>query len=284
MNQEEHQYISLIKTIIEKGTLEKGRNGNTYCIFGYSMRFDLHENQIPILTTKKLSWKTCVKELLWFIKGQTDNKILQTQGVHIWDGNASREFLKDRGLNYEEGLLGPIYGFQWRHFHGDYEKQTGGVDQLQYIIDQLKNPETRNSRRLIMTAWNPCQIDDMALPPCHVMCHFQYCNNKLSCAMYQRSGDVGLGVPFNILSYSVLTHLIAKHCNLDVGEFVYFLGNAHIYEKHINPLKEQIIREPYIFPKINIKNIYEKIDDYTMDDFEIIDYKCHKKVVMNMIA
>jgi thymidylate synthase len=284
MNQEEPQYISLINLIIEKGTLEKGRNGNTYCIFGYSMRFDLGNNKIPILTTKKLSWVTCIKELLWFIKGETDNKILQSQGVHIWDGNASKEFLESRNLNYEEGLLGPIYGFQWRHFQGDYEKQTGGIDQLQYIIDQLKNPETRNSRRLIMSAWNPCQIDDMVLPPCHVMCHFQYCNNKLSCAMYQRSGDVGLGVPFNILSYSVLTHLIAKHCNLDVGEFVYFLGNAHIYEEHINSLKEQIIREPYIFPKINIKNIYENIDDYTIDDFEIIDYQCHKKIVMNMIV
>lgn len=284
MNQEEKQYISLIKTIIEKGTLEKGRNGNTYCIFGYSMRFDLCDNKIPILTTKKLSWITCIKELLWFIKGETDNKILQSQGVHIWDGNASKEFLESRNLNYEEGLLGPIYGFQWRHFQGDYEKQTGGIDQLQYIIDQLKNPETRNSRRLVMSAWNPCQIDDMVLPPCHVMCHFQYCNNKLSCAMYQRSGDVGLGVPFNILSYSVLTHLIAKHCNLDVGEFVYFLGTAHIYEEHINSLKEQIMREPYIFPKINIKNIYENIDDYTIDDFEIIDYQCHKKIVMNMIV
>jgi len=284
MNQEEKQYISLINLIIEKGTLEKGRNGNTYCIFGYSMRFDLCDNKIPILTTKKLSWATCIKELLWFIKGETDNKILQSQGVHIWNGNASKEFLESRNLNYEEGLLGPIYGFQWRHFQGDYEKQTGGIDQLQYIIDQLKNPETRNSRRLIMSAWNPVQIDDMVLPPCHVMCHFQYCNNKLSCAMYQRSGDVGLGVPFNILSYSVLTHLIAKHCNLDVGEFVYFLGNAHIYEEHINSLKEQIIREPYIFPKINIKNIYENINDYTIDDFEIIDYQCHKKIVMNMIV
>jgi thymidylate synthase len=284
MNQEEHQYISLIKEIIHKGTLEEGRNGNTYSIFGYSMRFSLEENVIPMLTTKKLSCKTCIKELLWFIRGDTDNKILNSQGVHIWDGNASKEFLKSRGLEYEEGILGPIYGFQWRHFNGDYQNQTGGVDQLQYIIDQLKNPETRNSRRLIMSAWNPTQLDDMVLPPCHVMCQFQYMNDKLSCALYQRSGDVGLGVPFNILSYGVLTHLIAKHCGLEVGEFVYFLGNAHIYEEHMEALKQQIVREPYVFPKINIKKTYENISDYKIEDFEIINYISHEKVIMKMIV
>jgi len=280
---EEKQYLDLIKKILEEGDYEKGRNGYTYSIFGYSMRFSLRNNTIPFLTTKKLAWKSCLKELLWFIRGETNNQILNSQGVHIWDGNASQEFLKTRKLSYEDGLLGPIYGFQWRHFNGDYQKQEGGVDQLQYIIDQLKNPETRNSRRLIMTAWNPCQLDEMALPPCHILCQFQVSKNRLSCSMYQRSGDVGLGIPFNIASYSFLTHLIAHHCNLEVDEFIYFLGNAHIYEEHKEVLQEQLERECFPFPKLFIKKKYEKIENYKIEDFEIKDYQFHPSISMKMI-
>jgi len=285
MNREEEQYLNLINNIMNKGHYEKGRNGFTYSIFGYSMRFSLENQSIPILTTKKLSWKTCLKELLWFVRGETDNKILNSQGVKIWDGNSSAEYLKSRGLEYEEGLLGPIYGFQWRHFNGDYKKQTGGIDQLQEIINLLKNPETRNSRRLILTAWNPTQLDEMALPPCHIFCQFNvHDNNKLSCAMYQRSGDVGLGVPFNIASYSFLTHLIANHCDLEPFEFVYFIGNAHIYEEHMEVLKKQVNINTFSFPKLVISSKYENINDYQVEDFDIIDYKCNETLHMKMIV
>lgn len=285
MNSEEQQYLNLINNIMNKGHYEKGRNGFTYSLFGYSMRFSLENQSIPILTSKKLSWKTCLKELLWFVRGQTDNKILNSQGVKIWDGNSSDEYLKSRGLDYEEGLLGPIYGFQWRQFNGDYKTQTGGIDQLQEIIDLLKNPETRNSRRLILTAWNPLQLDEMALPPCHILCQFNvHDGNKLSCAMYQRSGDVGLGVPFNIASYSFLTHLIAKHCDMEPFEFVYFIGNAHIYEEHIEVLKLQLNRNTFSFPKLIISSKYEKIEDYQVEDFNLIDYTCHESLNMKMIT
>jgi thymidylate synthase len=288
-NEEEMQYLNLIKNILENGTTETGRNGNTISIFGASMRFSLSNNKIPILTTKKTAWKTCLKELLWFIRGETNNNILQEQGVHIWDGNSTPEFLKSRGLDYEDGELGPIYGFQWRNFNGDYlEKETSPapkIDQLQQIIDQLKNPETRTSRRLIMTAWNPQQLDQMALPPCHILCQFNVHNNtKLSCAMYQRSGDVGLGVPFNIASYSFLTHLIAKHCNLEAHEFVYFLGNAHIYDDHIEQMKTQSDRIPYPFPTIEITATKENINDYTVEDIKIHNYQSYEKISMNMRA
>jgi thymidylate synthase len=288
-NEEEMQYLNLIKNILENGTTETGRNGNTISIFGGSMRFSLSNNKIPILTTKKTAWKTCLKELLWFIRGETNNNILQEQGVHIWDGNSTPEFLKSRGLDYEDGELGPIYGFQWRNFNGDYlEKETSPapkIDQLQQIIDQLKNPETRTSRRLIMTAWNPQQLDQMALPPCHILCQFNVHNNtKLSCAMYQRSGDVGLGVPFNIASYSFLTHLIAKHCNLEAHEFVYFLGNAHIYDDHIEQMKTQSDRIPYPFPTIEITTTKENINDYTVEDIKIHNYQSYEKISMNMRA
>jgi thymidylate synthase len=288
---QEYQYIQLIRDIIEKGTEEKGRNGNVKSLFGYSMRFSLKNGEIPILTTKKLAWKTCINELFWFIKGSTNNKELQDKKVYIWNDNASREFLDSRKLyNLEENDLGPIYGHQWRHFnaeykdcHTDYKNQ--GIDQLQNIIDQLKDPEQRSSRRLIMSAWNPCQIDEMALPPCHILAQFNVREGKyLSCALYQRSGDVGLGVPFNIASYSFLTHIIAKHCNLIADEFVYFLGNCHIYMNHMDALKEQVKREPLNFPRILI-NPRENIEDYNLEDIEWIEeYKYHPSIKMEMVA
>ena len=286
---EEFQYLRLISEINTYGSMEEGRNGKAKTIFGSAMHFDLSDNKLPLLTTKKVAFKTCLKELLWFINGNTDNKILKDQKVRIWNANASRDFLDSRGLvNNEVDDLGPVYGHQWRYFNAKYDNcntdYTGkGVDQLQNIIDQLKNPDTRNSRRLVMSAWNPEQLDEMALPPCHILC--QFCvteNNKLSCSLYQRSGDVGLGVPFNIASYSILTHLIARHCSLEPKEFVYFLGNAHIYDDHIEVLKEQVTRKPYVFPKLNISCVKENISDYDVNDFNLIDYKYHEKIKMEM--
>ena len=285
---QEEQYIQLIQDIVEHGTDEKGRNGNTRVIIGSTMFFSYLNNSIPLLTTKKVAWKTCLKELLWFIKGQTNNKILKEQKCYIWNGNGSKDFLESRGLNYEEDDLGPVYGHQWRHFNASYtncnDDYTGkGVDQLEYIINSLKDPEKRSSRRLVMSAWNPCQLDEMALPPCHILVQFHVTNdNRLSCSMYQRSGDVGLGVPFNIASYSFLLHLLAKHCGLVPHEFYYHLGNAHIYEEHLEPLKEQITRVPYKFPTLEIINVRDNINDYVLDDFKIHNYKYHETIKMDM--
>ena len=286
---DEYQYINLIQTILEKGHNESGRNGNVKAIFGTSMRFNLSNNKIPILTTKKLAWKTCLKELLWFISGSTDNKILKQKNVKIWNENASREFLDSRGLQHlEEDDLGPVYGHQWRFFNAPYDNcrtdyTNKGVDQLKYIIDSLKDPNTRTSRRLIMSAWNPQQLDQMALPPCHVLAQFNvFDHDKLSVALYQRSGDVGLGVPFNIASYAFLTHLIAHHCNLKAYEFVYFLGNAHIYDDHIETLKIQKNNIPMELPTLSIINKYESIDQYSIDDFVVENYNHHNELKMNM--
>jgi thymidylate synthase len=299
---EEYQYLNLIQNILDNGYWEESRNGKTKNIFGNMMRFSLKDNKIPILTTKKTAWKTCLKELLWFIRGETDATILQNQGVHIWDGNSTREFLDSRGLNLNpEGILGPIYGYQWRNFNGDYHicnckpfdncncndfsSKNYRIDQLQQIIDALKDPNQRISRRLVMTAWNPCQLDQMALPPCHILCQFYvHDGNKLSCAMYQRSADLCLGVPFNIASYSFLTHLIAHHSGLEAYEFVHFIGNIHIYNDHINVIQEQLTRQPYEFPTIHIKQIRENINDYTVDDFEINNYQTHEAIKMKMIV
>jgi thymidylate synthase len=286
---DENQYLNTIKYIIENGSLINSRNGNVYTTIGCPMHFNLENNTIPILTTKKVAIKTCIKELIWFIKGQTDNKILKNQNVHIWDDNGSRDFLDSRGLtNRNKDDLGPIYGYQWRHFNNQYENCTSdysgkGIDQLKYIIDSLKHPTEKYSRRLIMTAWNPCQIDEMALPPCHVLCHFNVIDNNLSCILYQRSGDVGLGVPFNISSYCLLTHLIAKICNLNAKEFIYYLGNTHIYDDHIESLKEQILRKPLEFPKIKISDRDNlDIDNISLEDIEIINYQHYDSIKMKM--
>lgn len=270
---EEYQYLNLVDDIITKGYKETGRNGDTLVKFGVNMRFSLRNGKIPIITTKKMAYRTCFEELFWFIRGSTNNEELLQKNVKIWSANGTREFLDGRGLhNYKVNELGPIYGYQWRHFNapycgvdGDYNKK--GIDQLQDIINALKNPETRHSRRHILTAWNPQQIDEMALPPCHVLAQFHVRENKyLSCSLYQRSGDVGLGVPFNISSYAMFTHILAKHCGLEPDEFVHFIGNAHIYEEHIDMLKLQSLRQPYEFPEICIVNKHENINDYSYQD------------------
>jgi thymidylate synthase len=292
---EEYQYLKLIQNVLDNGFSEEGRNGKTISVFGHSMRFNLQNGKIPILTTKKVAWKTCLKELLWFIRGETDNKILKKQGVHIWDGNSTREFLDSRNLHhYPEDILGPIYGYQWRNFGANYncysgkkitdDHPFGGVDQLKEIIIALKNPNQRTSRRLILTSWNPKQLHQMALPPCHVMCQFNvHDGNKLSCAMFQRSCDLFLGVPFNIASYALLTHLLAKHCGLEAYEFVYFMGNCHIYENAIDACKLQITRTPHEFPILSIKQTRDKIDNYEVEDFQLSNYNSHEAIKVDMI-
>ncbi len=285
---DENQYINLIDDIINEGTMIEGRNGNALTVYGSVMHFDLTNNKIPILTSKKTAWKTCLKELFWFIKGCTDNEELQKQNVKIWNGNSSRKYLDSIGLtDYEENDLGPVYGHQWRYFNATYENRytdyTGnGIDQLKYIIDCLKDPEKRYSRRLIMSAWNPCQIKKMALPPCHILCQFNVIGNELSCSMYQRSCDVGLGVPFNIASYAFLTHILAKHCGLVAKDFCYNMGNCHIYDDHIELLKLQVLNKPYSFPTLEIKNVHENIEDYTLDDMVVSNYECHTPIKMVM--
>jgi thymidylate synthase len=256
------------------------------------MRFSLKNNKIPFITTKKLAWRPCLKELLWFIKGDTNNETLQNQNVKIWNENASRKFLDSRGLHYlDKDDLGPVYGHQWRFYNAKYSNcysdySNEGVDQLQNVIDGIKESKKIgiSSRRLILNAWNPEQLDEMALPPCHVLSQYFVQDNKLSCALYQRSGDVGLGIPFNIASYSFLTHILAKHCGLEANEFILFIGNAHIYEDHVGALYGQSIRKPYDAPTLEIKERYDNIDDYTMNDFKIHDYKHHGKIKMNMRA
>jgi len=288
---EEYQYLNLIQDILNEGTVEKGRNGFTKCSVGSVMHFSLENNKIPILTTKKTAWKTCLKELLWFIKGQTSNKILNDQNVHIWDGNSTKEFMNSRGLlHYKEGDLGPLYGYQWRFFNAPYEDCDSnyigkGVDQLQHVIDCLKDPDQRTSRRLVVSAWNPCQIDEGVLPPCHVLFQFNVVDgNKLSCTLYQRSCDEFLGIPFNIASYSFLTHLIAKHCDLEPYEFIHYGGNCHIYDDHFDQMREQISRQPFEFPIVEIINKRESINDYILEDFKINDYQCHSQIKGEMRA
>jgi len=293
---EEYQYLQLIKKIIQHGTHEEGRNGWTKSIFGHMMRFSLQDGTIPFMTTKKLAWKACFYELMFFIRGETCNDKLNEKGVRIWDANSSREYLDSIGLqHYPRNELGPIYGYQWRHWNKPYraEADSGGgggggdgFDQLNSIIRDLKDPEKRTSRRLILTAWNPEQLHQMVLPPCHIFAQFHVRQGKyLSCSMYQRSADVGLGVPFNIASYSFLTHILAKHCGLIADEFVHFIGNAHIYEQHIDALKEQIDRVPFPFPKIEITHIHENIDDYTLEDIFFREPYIHDSpIVMNMVA
>ena len=293
---QEYQYLSLIKKIIKNGVQEIGRNGTTYTRIGGMMRFSLEDNKMPLMTTKKLAWRVCLKELLWFMNGDTNNELLQQQNVKIWNDNATREFLDSRGLYHlRENDLGPVYGHQWRFWNAPYSREFGcfedyrgkGIDQLQNIIDDINESKItgETSRRMIMTAWNPEQIEEMALPPCHVLSQFHITEgNKLSCTLYQRSADMGLGVPFNIASYSFLTHILAKHCDLEAKEFIHFIGNAHIYDDHIDVLEEQLSNEPYEPPYLIISEKKEKIEDYKFDDFTIENYNYHRPIKMRMRA
>uniref|UniRef100_A0A6C0ITE8 thymidylate synthase n=1 Tax=viral metagenome TaxID=1070528 RepID=A0A6C0ITE8_9ZZZZ len=285
----ESHYLDLVKHTLLFGSNETRRNGKVKTHIGGALRFDLNNNVMPILTTKKLAWKSCLKELLWFINGDTNNNTLVNQGVKIWNKNASKEFLKTRGLaRYKENDLGPIYGHQWRHFNAhyytcDYNYSGMGMDQLAYIVRNLKDEKQRTSRRLVMSAWNPTQLSEMALPPCHVLSQYHVTDdNKLTCTVYQRSADLGLGLPFNIASYSFLTHLLAHHCDLEATELIMFIGNCHIYDDHENGLNQQIDRFPYTFPTLEISELRKNMEDYKFTDFKINDYESHDKIIMEM--
>jgi thymidylate synthase len=277
-------YLELLKEVLENGTERMDRTKvGTRSVFGAQMKFDLSKGY-PLITTKRIPWKMVIKELLWIVRGETDAKILQKQGVNIWDGNTSREFLDNRGLHdYPEGDAGPLYGFQFRHWGAKYINCTTdytnqGIDQIANVIDEIKTNPT--SRRLLISAWNVEDLDKMSLNPCHTLCQFYVDTKKgtLSCQLYQRSGDLFLGVPFNIASYSALVFMIAKICNLKPGTFIHTLGDAHIYNNHIEQVKEQIERNPFKFPILKIKGNQKKIEDFELEDFELDNYKHHKSI------
>ena len=271
-------YLDALKYCYENGDFVKSRAGNVKKSFGYQMRFNL-ENGFPAVTTKKLAWKAVVSELLWFLEGSNDERRLaeilyddKRENLEdkktIWTQNAEADYWKDKSKFI--GDVGKIYGVQWRNFNG--------VDQIQELIEGLKkNP---NSRRHILTAWNPSEINEMSLPPCHAFSQFFVSNNKLSCQLYQRSCDMFLGVPFNIASYSLLIHILAEECKLGVGDFIHSLGDFHIYEEHFDQVKIQLTREPKQLP--TLKFLSKKINDYKTKDFELHNYEPHPKIVAPM--
>ena len=278
------QYHDLIKHILEHGERRTDRTGTgTIGVFGYQMRFDLNEG-FPIVTTKKVHFKSVAAELLWMLRGETNIRPLVLDGVRIWNEWPYEKFKKDyfyKGETLEEfvekikndpifadgyGDLGPVYGAQWRDF--------GGVDQIKYVINELK--ENPTSRRILVNSWNPPELDEMALPPCHMMFQFYVQNGKLSLQLYQRSADVFLGVPFNISSYALLTHIIAREVGLEVGEFIHTLGDAHIYIDHIEQVRTQIQREPYPLPTLEFDR--KRLEYYTWEDFKLIGYQHHPHI------
>lgn len=287
-NPDEQQYLNLIDQIIKNGDPRMDRTQvGTLSIFGAQMRFNLRES-FPLLTTKRVFFRGVAEELMWFIAGKTDVKLLQAKNVKIWDKNSTVEFLKKSGHeNPIEGDLGPIYGFQWRHFGAAYrtcnDDYTGeGIDQLQQVIDTIRN--NPSDRRIIMSAWNPVDIPKMALPPCHCLAQFYVSQSRgeLSCQLYQRSADMGLGVPFNIASYALLTYMIAHVTGYKPGDFVHTLGDAHVYSNHVEPLKEQLSREPRPFPKLQFKRQVKNIEDFTIEDIEVVGYNPHPTIQMEM--
>uniref|UniRef100_A0A0N4ZW11 Thymidylate synthase n=1 Tax=Parastrongyloides trichosuri TaxID=131310 RepID=A0A0N4ZW11_PARTI len=288
VNKDEVQYLDLIRNILDNGKTRTDRTGTgTISIFGTQSRYSLRNGTMPLITTKRTFWKGIVEELLWFISGSTNAKVLTEKGVKIWEPNGSRQFLDNLGFTERpEGDLGPVYGFQWRHFGAKYEgvdaDYTGkGVDQLAQVVDQIKN--NPDSRRIILSAWNPSDLDLMVLPPCHTLVQFYVQDGELSCQLYQRSGDVGLGVPFNIASYSLLTHMLAKICGLEAGDFVHTIGDAHIYSNHVEALKTQLVREPYPFPTIKfVGENLNTIDDFKSENIVLENYKCHPTIKMEM--
>lgn len=256
------QYLDLLQDILENGVHKEDRTGiGTISVFGRQLRFNLQEG-FPLLTTKKLHIRSIIYELLWFLSGNTNVRYLQENGVTIWDEWAD-----------ENGELGPVYGAQWRSWKGADGKT---VDQISEVIEQIKtNP---NSRRLLVSAWNVAEIDKMKLPPCHYAFQFYVANGKLSCMWQQRSVDTFLGLPFNIASYALLTHMMAQQCNLEVGELIFTGGDVHLYMNHLEQAKLQLTREPRPLPKLVIKRKPESIFDYQFDDFEIVDYNPHPHI------
>uniref|UniRef100_A0A0E0J9U0 Bifunctional dihydrofolate reductase-thymidylate synthase n=1 Tax=Oryza nivara TaxID=4536 RepID=A0A0E0J9U0_ORYNI len=258
---EEYQYLNLVQDIIRNGAKKNDRTGTgTVSKFGCQMRFNLRRN-FPLLTTKRVFWRGVLEELLWFISGSTNAKVLQEKGIHIWDGNASRQYL-DR----------------YTDMHADYVGK--GFDQLMDVIDKIKN--NPDDRRIILSAWNPTDLKKMALPPCHMFAQFYVENGELSCQMYQRSADMGLGVPFNIASYSLLTCMIAQVCDLSPGDFVHVIGDAHVYRTHVEALEEQMRKQPKPFPILKINPVKKDIDSFVTSDFKLVRYDPHHKIEMKM--
>ena len=272
-NNDEINYLEFLKLVKNTGIKKTTRNGITYSHFAHLLKFDISD-KFPLLTTKKMFFKGIVEELLWFLRGSVNSKELESNGVNIWKGNSSREFLDANGFyNYDEGYLGPIYGYQWRSFNGK-------IDQLKYLLEEIKH---ENSRRILINAWNPCQLHEQALPPCHILYNFFKNNDEISCMMYMRSSDLFLGLPFNIASTALLTYIIAKVSGFKVKDIAISICDCHIYEEHIEPLNIQLERTPYDFPSIHIKkeidisnlSIDEKIkwiEELKFEDFELINY------------
>lgn len=256
------QYLDLCKHVLENGTYKEDRTGTgTYSVFGYQMRFNL-EDGFPLVTTKKLHTKSVIHELLWFLSGDTNIKYLQDNGVRIWNDWADKK-----------GDLGRVYGAQWRGFRGVDGKT---VDQIQWVIDEIKrNPD---SRRLIVSAWNPPELDQMALPPCHLLFQFYVADGKLSCQLYQRSADIFLGVPFNIASYALLTMMIAQVTGLKAGEFIHTIGDGHIYTNHVNQVNMQLTRNPRPLPQMKVNPDIKSIFDFKYEDFEFVNYDAHPHI------
>lgn len=255
-------YLDLMRHVIQAGVQKGDRTGTgTQSVFGYQMRFDLQDG-FPALTTKKLHLKSIIHELLWFINGDTNIKYLQDNKVRIWDEWAD-----------EDGNLGPVYGYQWRSWP---DGAGGTIDQITNLIDQIKN--NPNSRRLIVSAWNVADVDQMALPPCHCLFQFYVADGKLSCQLYQRSADVFLGVPFNIASYALFTMMIAQVCDLEVGEFIHTFGDAHLYSNHLEQAELQLSRDLRSLPTMNINPDVTSIFDFTYEDFELVDYDPHPHI------
>ena len=285
----EAAYLKLLKLVLETGDERITRNGTTRSLFGAHLSFDLKEG-FPLLTTKKMFTKGIIAELIWFLNGRTDNRLLKEQGVHIWDGNSTREYLDSRGLgDYEEDECGPIYGYQWRRFNCPYPGREVPInkipidkpeqDQLAKIIHLIKNDPM--SRRIVLSGWNPCQMDEMCLEPCHVLYQFyvRFDNDGqkyLSCHLYQRSADLFLGVPFNIASSALLTHIIANITGCLVDKLIISFGDVHIYQDHIGVVKTQLTRTPYPFPQLEIskKIQLENLEELTLEIFSIRNYEC----------
>ena len=254
-----NQYEELMRFVFEHGVDKSDRTGTgTRSHFGYQMRFDLQQG-FPLVTTKKIHLRSVIYELLWFLRGDSNIRWLQENGVSIWDEWAD-----------SEGELGPVYGVQWRSWP---TPDGGSIDQISQLVEQIKN--NPDSRRHIVAAWNVANIDEMKLPPCHCLFQFYVADGKLSCQLYQRSADIFLGVPFNIASYALLTHMIAQQCDLEVGEFIWTGGDTHIYSNHFEQVKEQLSREPYPYPKLTILRKPESIFDYRFEDFEFENYQHH---------
>ena len=253
------QYLDLARHILDNGVEKTDRTGTgTLSVFGYQMRFNLQRG-FPLVTTKKVHLRSIIYELLWFLKGETNIKYLKDHGVSIWDEWAD-----------QNGELGPVYGSQWRSWPSSDGRH---IDQITKLVTQIKSKP--DSRRHIVSAWNPAEVDAMALPPCHALFQFYVADGKLSCQLYQRSCDTFLGLPFNIASYALLTHMVAQQCDLDVGDFVWTGGDTHLYSNHLEQVKLQLTREPYPLPTLNLKRKPDSIFEYEFEDFEIVDYQCH---------